>query len=313
MEAYYGKRQSGVSLGDHIRRQGMFIGSNTDWEEARLAIIGAPMDCTTSFRPGTRFGPGRVREVSEGLEEYSPYLDRSLKDVAFYDVGDISVVFGDVDTTLARVRDVLEETVELGKIPVLIGGEHLVSLPAIEVLADRYEELKVLQFDAHADLRDEYLGQRLSHATVMRRVVERVGAENLYQFGIRSGTAEEFYFGHAKTHFHPDTILEPLRDSLTELGKDPIYVTIDIDVVDPAFAPGTGNPEPAGCTSRELMEAVHLFGCLNVVGVDIVELSPPLDHADITAILVAKLVREILLGIWPKQVAGLPQAAQKYR
>jgi agmatinase len=233
--------------------------------------------------------------------------------VAFYDVGDISVVFGDVDTTLASIKDVLADIVGLGKIPIMIGGEHLVSLPAIEVLADRYEELKVLQFDAHADLRDEYLGQRLSHATVMRRVVERVGAENLYQFGIRSGTAEEFYFGHAKTHFHPDTILEPLRDSLTELGKDPIYVTIDIDVVDPAFAPGTGNPEPAGCTSRELMEAVHLFGCLNVVGVDIVELSPPLDHADITAILVAKLVREILLGIWPKQVAGLPQAAQKYR
>lgn len=275
----------------------MFIGSSTDWEAARLAIVGAPMDCTTSFRPGTRFGPSRVREVSEGLEEYSFYLDRSLKEVAFYDAGDVPVVFGDVDTTLTRIRDVLKGIVELGKIPLLIGGEHLVSLPAIEVLADRYKELRVLHFDAHADLRDEYLDQRLSHATVMRRVAERVGAENLYQFGIRSGTVEEFCFGHAKTHFYPDTILEPLRDSLPELGKDPIYVTIDIDVVDPAFAPGTGNPEPAGCTSRELLEVVHLFSCLNVVGVDIVELSPPLDYADITAILVAKLVREIILSI----------------
>lgn len=275
----------------------MFIGSTTDWEAARLVIVGAPMDCTTSFRPGTRFAPGRVREVSEVLEEYSFYLDRSLKDVTFYDAGDIPVLFGDVDTTLARIKDVLTDIVELGKIPVLIGGEHLVSLPAIEVLADRHKELRVLHFDAHADLRDEYLGQRLSHATVMKRVAEYVGAERLYQFGIRSGTEEEFCFGHAETHFYPDAILEPLRDSLSELGKDPTYVTIDIDVVDPAFAPGTGSPEPAGCTSWELLEVVHLLGCLNIVGVDIVELSPPLDHGDITAILVAKLVREILLSI----------------
>jgi agmatinase len=301
MNAFYGKRQPEFPWRDGLPwPQGLFIGSTSDWEVAKLIIVGAPMDCTTSFRPGTRFGPGRVREVSEGLEKYSFYLDRSLKDVAFFDAGDTPVVFGDVDTTLASIKDVLADIVGLGKIPIMIGGEHLVSLPAVEVMADKYKELRVLHFDAHADLRDEYLGQRLSHATVMRRVAECVGPQNLYQFGIRSGTEEEFCFGHAQTNFYPDAILEPLRDCLAELGKDPIYVSIDIDVVDPAYAPGTGSPEPMGCTSREILEVVHLLSCLNVVGVDIVELSPPLDHGDVTAILVAKLVREILLAIWSK-------------
>lgn len=292
-----GEKTKRFPIGDCLRRRGVFMGSIADWEAAKLILLGVPMDCTTSFRPGARFGPSKVREVSDGLEEYSFYLDRSLTDVAYYDAGDVPVVFGDVDTTLALIKRVITELVSLEKVPLLIGGEHLVSLPAIQALADQHGKLTVLHFDAHADLRDEYLGQRLSHATVMRRVTERIGPRNLYQFGIRSGTEKEFGFGYQHTRFYPDAVLEPLRDCLAELGQEPVYVTIDIDVVDPAFAPGTGAPEPVGCTSREIMEVVHLLGCLNVVGLDIVELSPSLDYGDTTAILVAKLVREALLSI----------------
>lgn len=296
--------KQGFSWLDRFCHQGTFIGSTADWETVRLVLLGVPMDSTTTFRPGTRFGPTRVREVSYGLEEYSFYLDRSLKDVEYYDAGDIPVVFGDVDTTLGIIKEVLAETLALGKLPVLIGGEHLISLPVIDAMAEKYEQLKILHFDAHADLRDEYLGQRFSHATVMRRVADRIGPHNIYQFGMRSGADLEFCFGYQQTNFYPDAILEPFRDCLLELGQYPVYVTIDIDVVDPAYAPGTGSPEPMGCSSRELLEVVHLLGCLNVVGVDIVELSPPLDHSDITSILVAKLVRETLLSLGSSNIAA---------
>ena len=306
MESSGNEEKKGFSLGDRLSRRGRFLGSTTSWEAAELVLLGVPMDCTTSFRPGARFGPTRVREISDGLEEYSFYLDRSLTEMVYYDAGDVPMVFGDVDTTLARIKGVITDLVSSEKVPLLIGGEHLVSLPAIEALADQHEQLMVLHFDAHADLRDEYLGQKLSHATVMRRVAERIGPQRLYQFGIRSGTDKEFRFGHQYTHFYPDEVLEPFRDCLAELGQYPVYVTIDIDVVDPAFAPGTGAPEPVGCTPREIMEVIHLLGCLNIVGVDIVELSPPQDYGDITAILVAKLVRETLLSIRCEPLAGLP-------
>lgn len=282
-------------LESRLWRRQRFMGSTTDWEKATIVIMGVPMDFTTSFRPGARFGPGRIREVSEGLEEYSFYLDRSLEDVAFYDAGDLATGWGNVQATLTATREVVAEILAQKRVPLVLGGEHLITLSVVQAMAQVYHDLVVLHFDAHADLRQEYLGEQLSHATVMRRVVDIIGPQNLYQLGIRSGTSEEFIYGHRYTNFYPDAVLEPLRESLPELKGRPVYVSIDIDVVDPAFAPGTGTPEPGGCSSREIIEAVHLLSALNVVGLDIVEVCPPVDQADITALLAAKLVREALL------------------
>lgn len=261
-------------------------------------MFGIPMDFTTSFRPGTRFGPARVREVSEGLETYSPYLNKDLSEIAFYDAGNVEVSFGNVVGSLNKAKQAAEQIFGDEKKVLMVGGEHLVSLPVIEAASQRYPDLVILHFDAHADLRDEYLGEELSHATVMRRAVDRIATSHrLYQFGIRSGAAEEFEWARQNSSFHPFEVLEPFLKVRNELQDKPLYVSIDIDVVDPAFAPGTGTAEPGGCTTKELLEVIHNLRGLNVVGLDIVELAPALDHSDITALLVAKLVREGALAI----------------
>ncbi len=278
-----------------LERCGRFIGAGDDYEGSGLVLVGVPMDFTVSFRPGTRSGPRRIREVSVGLEEYSPALDLDLRDYRFYDAGDVVLPFGHVQESLRRVEAVVSRLLDDGKFSLLLGGEHLISLGAVRQVAVKYPSLVVLHFDAHADLREEYLGKDLSHATVMRRVSEIVGAENIYQFGIRSGTGEEFAFARKYTHMFPNEVLAPLQEVVPRLQGRPVYVTLDIDVVDPAFAPGTGTPEPGGCTSAEIVAALHLLRELNVVGMDLVEVCPVYDQSDRTAILAAKLVRESVL------------------
>jgi agmatinase len=273
-----------------------FMGSMEDYSRADVAIVGLPMDYTVSFRPGARMGPHQIRTVSVGLEEYSVYLGRDLADKRYVDCGDVELPFGNVPESLNRIEAVAARILADGKLPLMLGGEHLVSYPVIKAVADRFPGLAVLHFDAHADLRSDYLGESLSHATVMRKVAELIGGRNLFQFGIRSGTRDEFAYARQHTNLYVDQILEPLPEVCQFLGNRPVYVSLDIDVVDPAYAPGTGTPEPGGCSAVEILRAVHQLEKLNVVGFDLVEVAPVYDQNDRTSLLAAKIVREALLS-----------------
>lgn len=279
-----------------VERYNNFIGSIDSYDEADTVIVGIPMDFTVSFRPGSRFAPQAVRNVSWGLEEYSVYLDRELTDYRYFDWGDVNLPPGNVDESLNRIGQAAARIFTDGKFPVFIGGEHLVSYPIIKEAFNKYSDLTVIQFDAHADLRTDYLGETNSHATVMRKVCDIIGGCNLHQFGIRSGTREEFDFGRKNTNLYVDEVIGPLKKTVKELGNRPVYITVDIDVVDGAFAPGTGTVEPGGISARELIEAFHVMSGLNVVGFDIVEIAPGFDQSERTALLGAKLIREGILG-----------------
>ena len=274
----------------------MFMASVDQEEKVNVVLYGAPMDYTTSFRPGARFGPARVREISEGIEEYNYMYDRDLVEAGFFDAGDVECPFGNVQRSLVAIGAETKRILDQGKLPLMVGGEHLVSLPAIERVHEKYPDLLVLHFDAHADLRTDYMGEPLSHATVMGRVLDRLGPKRIYQFGIRSGTREEFALGRAENHFYPGVVLPALLQVLPTLGNTPIYISIDIDVMDAAYVPGTGTPEAGGISSGEMLQAIHAMRHLNVVGMDIVELAPVLDVGDVTALLVAKMVRDSVLA-----------------
>lgn len=262
---------------------------------ADKVIIGLPFDSTTSFRPGTRHAPYRIREVSEGIEEYSMYQDRSLEELPFFDAGDVIIPPGNVQESLRRIEYSAAGLLEMDKKVFAIGGEHLVSLPLIKACQEKYTDMCVVQFDAHADLREDYMGERFSHASVMKRVWEILGPDRIFQLGIRSGAREEFQFARDNTRMYRDEVLGAIPSIIEIIGERPVYITVDIDVLDPAYAPGTGTPEGGGISTRELIQSLHRLGELNVVGFDLVEISPPLDCGDITAILGAKIMREALL------------------
>ncbi|WP_252314790.1 agmatinase [Sinobaca sp. H24] len=280
----------------------VFIGSRTSYTDADVVLFGMPMDWTVSFRPGSRFGPGRIREASVGLEEYSPYLDKHLENVRYHDAGDLLLPFGNPQKSL----DIIEETMDVflrdNKFPIGIGGEHLVSWPIIKAMARKYEDLAIIHIDAHTDLRTDYEGEVLSHSTPIRKACEWLGPENVFSFGVRSGEKEEFLYARTSgMNFHPFEVTEPLQRILPELHQRPVYVTIDIDVLDPAYAPGTGTAEAGGITSKELLQAIHSIGHSSafIVGADLVEVAPVYDHAEKTAIAASKFIREMLLG-FPK-------------
>jgi agmatinase len=274
-----------------------FIGATDDYTSAQAVIYGMPMDWTTSFRPGTRLGPKRIREVSLGLEEYSPYVDRHLEEIKYFDAGDIPLPFGNAERSIEMIQEYVSKILDDGKLPIGLGGEHLVTWGPVQAVYKKYPDLAVIHLDAHTDLREQYEGEHNSHSTVIRKVVDLIGGKNVYQFGIRSGMREEFYFAKEHLHFHPFTVLEPLKQRVEELKGRPVYVTIDIDVVDPAFAPGTGTAEAGGITSAELLAAVHALKGLNVVGFDLVEVAPVLDPTEQTQILASKVIRETLLTL----------------
>lgn len=276
-----------------LANPGAFLGAGGR-QGARWAIFGAPLDATVSFRPGSRFGPSAIRAASPVLEEWSPILGAGFDHRPFCDLGDLEFAPGDVDGALDAIRGLVARLLEDRIRPLMLGGEHLVTWPAVAAMAERRPDLRVLQFDAHADLRTDYLGRRASHATVMRRVAEVVGPARCYQVGIRSGTREEWTFAKAGTHFAPGATRVP-RQWLAELGSGPVYVTVDIDFVDPAYAPGTGTPEPGGPTAIDLLSAVDGLADLDIVGADVVEVAPAYDPGGITATLAAKVVRELLL------------------
>jgi len=276
----------------------VFLLSSDDYDGARAVIFGMPMDFTVSFRPGSRFGPARIREMSVGLEEYSPYLDRSLEDIRYFDAGDLLLPFGNAARSLDIIGDYARRLFADGKLPVGLGGEHLVSWPIIREAYAAWPDLAVLHIDAHADLREQYEGEPLSHATPLRKVAELIGGGNVYQFGIRSGSREEWAYGKANTRFYPFEVLEPLTKVLPELAGRPVYVTVDIDVLDPSCAPGTGTAEAGGITSAELLAAIHAIARSDarVIGCDLVEVAPAYDPTEQTPIAAAKLIREMLLG-----------------
>ncbi|MGI2327778.1 agmatinase [Planococcus sp. YIM B11945] len=280
----------------------VFIKSHPNYEESKAVLYGMPMDWTVSYRPGSRFGPNKIREVSIGLEEYSAYLDRELGDVKFFDAGDIPLPFGNPEKSLLEIETYIHTLLNDGKIPMGMGGEHLVSLPVMKAVASKYDDLAIIHFDAHTDLRENYEGEEYSHSTPIRKIADHIGPSNVYSFGIRSGMKEEFQWAKENgMHISMFEVLEPLKEILPTLAGRPVYVTIDIDVLDPAHAPGTGTVDAGGITSRELLASIHAIAAsdINVVGFDLVEVAPVYDHSDQTANTASKLIREMILG-WVK-------------
>ena len=274
-----------------------FLECDKEFSDARTVLFGAPFDSTTSFRPGTRFGPHAVRSESFGLESYSPYLDRDLIDAAVLDSGDVDVSYGNTQLTLLAIEERATEILTAGKRPFLIGGEHLVTLGAVRAAVKQCPDLHIVHFDAHADLRDDYLGAKLSHACVLRRCHELVGDGRIFQFGIRSGDREEFRWGknHVTTHKFDFTGLE---ETLEALRGKPVYFTVDLDVMDPSVFPGTGTPEPGGVTFDEARRAATMV-CrdADVVACDACELSPHYDATGASTAAAGKLIREMLLAL----------------
>lgn len=280
----------------------VFIKSKQNYDEAQAVIYGMPMDWTVSYRPGSRFGPGRIREASIGLEEYSPYLDRELDDVNYFDAGDIPLPFGNAEKSLDLIAGFIRQLLINGKVPIGMGGEHLVSWPVMRTVADNYDNLAIIHMDAHTDLRVEYEGEPLSHSTPIRKIADYIGPKNVYSFGIRSGMKEEFDWAKENgMQIHKFEVLEPLKKVLPTLEGRPVYVTIDIDVLDPAHAPGTGTVDCGGITSRELLASIHAIANsgVNVVGFDLVEVAPIYDSSEQTVNTASKLLREMILG-WVK-------------
>lgn len=271
-----------------------FIGFDADFNDADVVLFGAPFDGTTSFRPGTRFAPAAVRPDSYGLETYSPYLDRDLEDYKLSDIGDIDLPFGNTVRILEMIEETSAKLVEAGKKGLMVGGEHLVTLPAIKPYIAKYPDLRVIHLDAHTDLREEYLGETLSHASVIRRVWDLIGDDRIYQFGIRSGMKSEFTWAASHTKLHPFST-EALPSLLPELQNVPIYLTIDLDVLDPSVFPGTGTPEPGGITMKELLVSLCSLKGLNIVGADVVELSPHYDASGVSTAVACKVIREVSL------------------
>jgi agmatinase len=280
----------------------VFIKSHPSFEESKAVLYGMPMDWTVSYRPGSRFGPTRIREVSIGLEEYSAYLDRELEDVKYFDAGDIPLPFGNPQKSLDLIEEFVTKLLDAGKFPLGMGGEHLVSWPVMKAVYKKYPDLAIIHMDAHTDLREQYEGEPLSHSTPIRKIAELIGPKNVYSFGIRSGMKEEFEWAKSVgMHISKFDVHQPLKEILPNLVGRPVYVTIDIDVLDPAHAPGTGTVDCGGITSRELLASIHEIARsgVNVVGGDLVEVAPIYDPSEQTANTASKLIREMILG-WVK-------------
>lgn len=277
-----------------------FIGCDSEYDESKIVIFGAPFDSTTSYRPGTRFASSAMRNESFGIETYSPYQDKDLTDIKVFDGGDLELCFGSPESALNDIENYSSKILGNGKLPCMIGGEHLVTLGAVRAAVKKYPDLHIIHFDAHADLRDDYLGQKLSHACVMRRCHELVGDGKIFQFGIRSGDREEFIWGkdHVTTNKFDFTGLENIAE---KIQNKPVYFTLDLDVLDPSCFPGTGTPEAGGVSFTELMSAIKSVSALNVVGIDVNELSPMLDQSGASTALACKLLREILLYFYKEK------------
>lgn len=273
-----------------------FFGLDCEYDAAKTVIFGAPFDSTTSFRPGTRFASKTMRSESFGLESYSPYLDRDLFDYSIFDSGDLELCFGNTAKALGDIEERTATILDDGKLPLMIGGEHLVTLGAVCAAAKRYPDLCIVHFDAHTDLREEYLGEPLSHATVIRRCWDILGDGRIHQFGIRSGLREEFEWAKSHTTLNKFDFTG-LDAAVSALRGKPVYFTIDLDVLDPSVFPGTGTPEAGGVTFTELLEAIKKVTELNIIACDINELAPAYDQSGASTATALKVMRELLLRV----------------
>jgi len=273
-----------------------FIGCDKDFQDADIVIFGAPFDSTTSYRPGARFGSKSIRSESFGLETYSPYQDKDINEIDVFDGGDLELCFGDTVAALSAISETVKEIITNNKLPFMIGGEHLVTFGAVREMVCKYPDLQIVHFDAHTDLRDDYLGAKLSHATVIRRCHDLVGDGKIVQFGIRSGEKAEFEFAKYHTIFHPFNF-HGLENVVEQLQGKPVYFTLDLDILDPSVFPGTGTPEAGGVSFIQLLNAIISLGRLNIVGCDVVELAPIYDQSGSSTAVACKIVRELLLAI----------------
>ena len=275
-----------------------FIGCDSGYEESGIILFGAPFDSTTSFRPGARFGSATIRHESFGIETYSPYQDKDLMDRKVFDCGDLELCFGSAESALFDIENQTRMILDDGKLPLMIGGEHLVTLGAVRAVAAKYPDLQIIHFDAHADLRDDYLGVKLSHACVLRRCHDIIGDGKIHQFCIRSGDREEFVFAREHTDMHKFNF-DGLGEVCEELAKNntPVYFTIDLDCIDPSLFCGTGTPEAGGVNFNELLSAILAVSKTNIVGADINELAPMLDNSGASTAVACKVLRELILSI----------------
>lgn len=277
-----------------LMRTTPFMAARPDVERARVVLFGCPFDGTSSYRPGSRFAPAAIRTVSDGIETYDPILRADLEDASFADAGDLLLPFGDIAKALDETHEMAMGLYQKGQIPAALGGEHLLTLPLYRAAVESHPGVVIVQFDAHLDMRNNYLGVNLSHATVMRRITDIVEPSRILQVGQRSGTREEFEFSESLGILRPSTIrVEEIRDWV---GDRPLYVTVDLDVLDPSILPGTGTPEPGGVSFQTLQGWLSgLAGC-RWVGWDVVELTPMLDVSQISSVVSAKIVRTMILS-----------------
>ena len=275
-----------------------FIGCDADYNDARIVLFGAPFDSTTSYRPGTRFAPHAIRSESFGMETYSPWLDLDLEDISVFDSGDIELCIGSAQKALDQISERTSVILADGKIPFMIGGEHLVTLGAFREVFRKYPDVHIIHFDAHTDLRDQYLDVKLSHACVIRRCHDLTGDGRIHQFGIRSGERPEWQWARAgHTDLHPFSF-DGLAETVNGLGNVPVYFTIDLDVMDPSVFPGTGTPEYGGVSFMQLTEAIYtVCNSCNIVGLDVNELCPPYDQTGASTAAACKIIRELLLSL----------------
>ncbi len=271
-----------------------FLASSLEVAAPRAAIFGAPLDLTESFRSGAHAGPSAVRYVSDVLESYSPVLERDLEDTPLADLGDVALAGLSMAEALARIAEAMAYAVSAAGLAVMIGGEHTASLGGFRGLRNVHSDGLMLQVDAHLDMRADYEGERFSHATWLHRAGDEFGFENIHQVGLRSGERAEWQFARGRNALVSRELSVP-HAVLESIGQRPVYVSIDIDVLDPAHAPGTGCPEPGGYTFRELADFLYSLGDLNVRALDVMEVAPQVDAANLTAAAAAKLIREAIL------------------
>ncbi len=290
---------------EHLVRNAVYEGCTAGFQEARVVLVGAGWDGTASYRPGSRFAPIALRsETVLAQENYSPYFQQDLSELPVHDAGDVDIPFGNKEEALRRIEQTASFLVDSGKIPVFIGGEHLITLPTVQPLIRKYPNLVVVQLDAHLDLMDVLFGERFSHGTVMRRIYEKIAGDGrIFQVGIRSGSREEYQFAAAHTRLFPFTLRNFVSEIPQLIGK-PVYLTLDVDVFDPSLIPGTGTPEAGGIFFPEFMELLQVMRPLNIVGADLVELAPPIDPTNTSTIIVSKILRELLIALAGKKEEG---------
>ena len=286
------------------------ISASASFEKSQGVILGCPYDGSTSFRPGARFGPSAIRRASWGIETFSPYFQRDLSQCSIHDMGDLELPLGEKKISLGLIRKALGKILSGRKLPIILGGDHLITLPIIEEILPLYPQLYIIHIDAHTDLREEYLGEFLSHCTVMRRLIERLGEGRLFQIGIRSGTEDEFKLARKIKSI---ISLEPasLNSMIRRLRNKPVYITLDLDVIDPSLLPGVGTPEPGGFTFQEFISLLKKLQTLHVIGFDIVELTPDYDPTQVSSITASVILREMILAFCLKKDGKRIQKGRK--